>query len=343
MDSFFIEYRDPLFSIIILVCIIFIISFANYWWGIFKSKEEKSNIEKFIKRFEIVKDQDAFKDMLNLFETSLESLVILARSHIKSGDFETAIHIYLIALDQVKNITQKRYILSELGQAYFKAGFLKRSSEAFLESLKLSPRDTVSLKYLTVCYEMLKSYDHAIETLNALEELGVDVKTQKAYIKAKRIYEDTSIDTDERVEKLKSLKGEFKQVGRMVIEYKYSRGILSIKDFEDVDPAMVFDLVWATQGIDFGSLKEALYQSIAAAKGDKNAKEHSGIFELEVLERLHQIGYEKASLNFEFTCKECKHTFPIFFYRCPNCHALMSASIQPVLMSKSYEENIPFQ
>ncbi len=59
MDIFFVEYRDPLFGIIILFGAIFVIAFANYSWGIFKAKGEEHSIEKFIKKFEVASDQDA--------------------------------------------------------------------------------------------------------------------------------------------------------------------------------------------------------------------------------------------------------------------------------------------
>jgi len=57
VDNFFIAYRDPFFGIIILCAIVFVISFANYWWGVFKNKDEKQSIEKFVKKFEIVTDE----------------------------------------------------------------------------------------------------------------------------------------------------------------------------------------------------------------------------------------------------------------------------------------------
>ncbi|MCD8543520.1 MAG: hypothetical protein LRY52_01260 [Sulfurospirillum cavolei] len=40
MDNFFIAYRDPLFGVIILCAIVFVISFANYWWGVLKQRRE---------------------------------------------------------------------------------------------------------------------------------------------------------------------------------------------------------------------------------------------------------------------------------------------------------------
>ena len=119
MDNFFIAYRDPLFGIIILCAIIFVISFANYWWGVFKNKEEKQSIEKFVKKFEIVTDESEYKKLLEDATIPLESLALLAHAYGKSGDYEKAINIYLVALKRVKGRDEKQYLLSALGKIYF--------------------------------------------------------------------------------------------------------------------------------------------------------------------------------------------------------------------------------
>ena len=67
----------------------------NFWWGVFKSKEEKSSIERFIKRFEISKDEDEYKILLNDYTIPASSLALLAHAYQKSGDFEKSIAIYL--------------------------------------------------------------------------------------------------------------------------------------------------------------------------------------------------------------------------------------------------------
>lgn len=345
LDNFYIEYRDPLFSIIILFSIIFIIAFVNYFWSIFKSNEEKQSIERFIKRFEVAKEKDAYKELLDSFKLSTESLALLAHSYVKSGDFESAIGIYLIALKQVKGKTKKQYILSELGKAYFKAGFLQRSAEVFLESLRLYPRNKDALKYLTVCYESLKTYDLALEALNALEELEVNVTKEKAYLKALLTIENKKLTDNEKIQDLKTLREDFPQVDRIIIEYKHAKAILENEDLDIQNPQMIFDLIWFFEDdeIDYEKLTHPFYQSIGAVKGVEGLMERSRIFELEILDNLRQNKYNKASLNFEFTCKQCKNTFPVFFYRCPNCHELSSVDIQPILINKNYETYLPFQ
>lgn len=112
METFFIEYRDPMFGIIILFSLVFIIAFVNYWWGIFKSKEERHSIAQFIKRFEVTSDEDGYKKLLDEFAVPAESLGLLAYSYGKGGDYEKAIGIYLLALKRVKN-REKNSIFSQ--------------------------------------------------------------------------------------------------------------------------------------------------------------------------------------------------------------------------------------
>lgn len=345
MDNFFIEYRDPIFGIIILFFIIFIIAFANYWWSIFKAKDQQHSIEKFIRRFEVAREKDAYKELLDSFKLSTDSLGLLAKSYVKSGDFETAIEIYLIALKQTKGRVEKKYILSELGKAYFKAGFLQRSSEVFLESLKLAPRDAVSLKYLAVCHEVLKSYDLSRDALDSLEELGSDVKSERAFLKANSIVERDSLDVNQKVRKLKELRDDFPLSNRFIVELKKSEGVLEVDDFRIQNPKDVIDIAWfmSQEGLDFSTLEDGVYRSIAKARGQIHEAVDMDIFEFEVMEKLGVAKYDKADLSFEYTCGKCKQSFPMFFYRCPKCHALSSGIIEPVLVQKNYETYISFQ
>ncbi len=342
MDIFYIEYRDPLFSILILFGIIFVIAFANYFWGIFKSKEEKQSIERFIKRFDITDEQDAYKELLNSFKLSNQSLGLLANSYVKSGDIETGIEIYLIALHQAKNRSEKQYILSNLGKAYFKAGFLQRSSEVFLQSLKYNPRDKESLKLLIVCYESLKTYDLALQALESLEELEVDISKPKAYLKALLILGDNKLTDEKKVSQLKELRDDFFYVDRMIIELKAQKDTLTTKDLDIKEPKLIFDLLWELEEISFEELSGVLFQSISAIRGVDGAEENSRIFELEVLNALEKSGYKKASLSFEYACEKCKNSFPMFFYRCPSCHHIGTANIEPNITSKANETYLSF-
>ena len=53
MENFFVEYRDPIFGLIVLISIILLVAVLSYLWGIFSKNNEQENIEKFIKKFDI--------------------------------------------------------------------------------------------------------------------------------------------------------------------------------------------------------------------------------------------------------------------------------------------------
>ena len=343
----FLEYRDPMVGLIILFSAIFLISFVNYWWGAYKSKEEKADIEDFIKRFEIVSDEGEFKSLLRDKTIPLESLVLLAHGYGKSGDFEKAIGLYLLALDRTKKREEKEYILSELGKTYFNAGFLRRSCEVFLDSLKLHPRNEESLKYLSVSYEKLKEYDRAIEVLDSLEELGAKVTKQRDYLMALSIKYDYKLSNKEKISKLTSMLKQAPFLQRKIFElWQITREEVDLELFNTFEHKKLLDMLWMadTQWFDISTCKASLVQEISSAKGliEPQCSNHT-YFEFEVLSNLRSVGYKKASLNFEYICDECKHSFPIHSHRCPNCQAIASASIVPIITKDSYEDSVSFQ
>ncbi len=338
MEIFFINYHDPLFSVIILFLIVFIISLVSYWWAIYKSKEEKNRIKNFVKKFESNKDLLEYKFVVKNENLSLESVILIALLHEKKGDYQKAIDIYLLLLERVKNKEEKEQIFTMLGKLYFKAGFLHRSETTFLESLKNSPRNREALKYLVVIYEKLKKYGKIPEILNALEELNVDVKKQREYIEALDIISSAKSDYKSKKRKLSSLAKKSEVVQRVLFEFisKNEKNI-KFKEIEEFNFYNLIDLVWLMpkERIILKGMKEnrSLYE-ILSARGLSLKVQESPIFELDVLIRLKHINYHKADLRFEYICKECKQVFPLFFYRCPNCYAFDSARMIFMIVRK---------
>jgi len=347
LDSIFLEYRDPMFGLIILFSAIFLISFVNYWWGAYRRKEEKVDIENFIKRFEIVSDESEFKTLLKDKTIPLESLTLLAHGYGKSGDFEKAIGLYLLALDRAKKREEREYILSELGKIYFNAGFLRKSCEVFLDSLKLHPRNEESLKHLSVSYERLKEYDRAIEVLDSLEELGAKVTKQRDYLMSLSIIYDYKFSDEKKLKELSNMLEFAPFLERKIFEFwQTTKAKVDLKLFEKFDHKKLLDLLWMVDlgWFDISNCKAPLVQQICSAKGLNRVKHDKyDYFELEVLANLNSIEYKKASLSFEYICGECKNCFPIHFYRCPNCQSIASANIEPTITEGVYEESVSFQ
>jgi lipopolysaccharide biosynthesis regulator YciM len=339
LDTLFLGYRDPIFGIIIFFAIIFIIAFLNYWWSVFKSKEERYGIEQFIKRFEVMADADEYKKLLDEFSISSESLGLLARSYSKSGEYEKSIGIYLIALKRVKNREEKRYFLFELGKIYFKAGFLRRGADIFLELLKLYPRHEEALKILMVIYEQLKEYARALEVMDSLEELGVDVKNEKNFVKALQILNDAFMTNKNKYETLLLLAKKEPLIGRMLFEFARKEALDF--DLDMIKAESILDLLWESDTSLLKNSSQELAKAVLAAKNGGEAPLNAP-FELEVLAALKSVNYTKAAVGFEYTCTCCKGTFPVHFYRCPSCYTLKTPHISLVLIKNEHEEYYSF-
>jgi lipopolysaccharide biosynthesis regulator YciM len=339
LDTLFLEYRDPIFGVIIFFAIVFIIAFLNYWWGVFKSKEERYNIEQFIKRFEVMADANEYKKLLDEFSISSESLGLLAHSYSKSGEYEKTIGIYLIALKRVKNKEEKQYFLFELGKTYFKAGFLRRSADIFMELLRLYPRHKEALKLLTVIYEQLKEYQKTLEVLDSLEELEVEVESEKNFVKALQILNDNLKTNQKKYEILLELAKKEPLVGRILFEFA-RKEILDF-DVDLVDANSVLDLLWESDVRLIKNSSQLLVKAILAAKKGGEAPQNIP-FELEVLTMLKKQNYTKATIGFEYTCTCCKGTFPVHFYRCPSCYTLKNPYISILLIKNEHEKYYAF-
>jgi lipopolysaccharide biosynthesis regulator YciM len=342
MDSFYIGYRDPLFGIIIFFLLIFIVSFVNYWWSVYKNKNEESNIQKFIDKFQIDDTKNEYKIIFEDKNLTLESIILLAKSYKKIGEYEKSIGIYLYALKKYTKRAQKQQILFLLGKVYLKAGFIERAREVFIESLKISPRHEESLKYLTITYDILKKYDKALEVLDALEELGSETKKEKIYLKA--LYISSKNIQDSEKEKLLYDLASLKSTQRLYVEFLLKSGrSINFQKIKDFDFLNIFDILWRMNEslFDMDFVKNHPFLGdILSARGFFYKEKESDIFELDILKSLVKSGYKKADLSFEYFCSNCKNTYPFYFSRCPNCHSIDSVQILPELTKKVNQSEI---
>jgi rRNA maturation endonuclease Nob1 len=80
-------------------------------------------------------------------------------------------------------------------------------------------------------------------------------------------------------------------------------------------------------------------QEIYCAKGYLKRDVKSSKFELDLLINLQRNNYEKANLNFNYSCKKCKKVSPIFDKRCINCNSILS--LKPTMkISKQLNQEI---
>ncbi|BEK21600.1 hypothetical protein QTC62_000619 [Campylobacter jejuni] len=318
MDFFFVEYRDPLVGLIILTILVFVVAVANYIWKIFANKDEEQKLEKFIKKFEM---DNAHKELLRNSSLSFGNLSFLAEIFTKSGEFEKATQIYLIALEKCKDKQEREFIFLSLAKVYFKAGFLERAKEVLLQALKLRPRNIQALKLLKIVYLKLRSYKENLELLECLFELNEDVQKESDFIKALELC-TFNITDEEKKKKLLEFKIEDNpMLGRLVFE-KYHM-FLGQNFFDICDLLYRENEAFNLENQDF---LEFFY---ALGKISKHDDTHQFVFKnsnFKMLKILKDNSFN-AGLEFSYRCSECKNVMPLFFYHCPVCYEFNTCKI----------------
>ncbi|WP_086229913.1 tetratricopeptide repeat protein [Campylobacter devanensis] len=335
MDFFFIEYRDPIFGLIVLFSVLLLVAIFSYFWGVFSLKDQKNSIDKFVNKFQSQSNLDQkYQDMLIRLDIDSGSLNALAGIFARSGEFNKAIAIYLIALQKAITKSQKELIFLNLGKAYLKAGFMQRSIEVFLEAIKISPKNIDALSHLGLGFEKLRLHDKSLEVLDALQEQGVDVAQEIAYTKALKL-KNSQMEFEQKVAKMVKFANDFKLVSRMILELFIINGkdvnLINIKP----DLAHCLDILYLNNGVLDGDEYKELY----SAKGLNNAQISD--FNLNLL-KVARDNNLNATLSFNYICKECKGSYPLFFYRCNHCARLGSCAIIPNVIKESDENSISF-
>ncbi|WP_086243989.1 tetratricopeptide repeat protein [Campylobacter devanensis] len=335
MDFFFIEYRDPIFGLIVLFSVLLLVAIFSYFWGVFSLKDQKNSIDKFVNKFQSQSNLDQkYQDMLIRLDIDSGSLNALAGIFARSGEFNKAIAIYLIALQKAITKSQKELIFLNLGKAYLKAGFMQRSIEVFLEAIKISPKNIDALSHLGLGFEKLRLHDKSLEVLDALQEQGVDVAQEIAYTKALKL-KNSQMEFEQKVAKMAKFANDFKLVSRMILELFIINGkdvnLINIKP----DLAHCLDILYLNDGVLDGDEYKELY----SAKGLNNAQISD--FNLNLL-KVARDNNLNATLSFSYICKECKGSYPLFFYRCNHCARLGSCAIIPNVIKESDENSISF-
>ncbi|AJC86932.1 tetratricopeptide repeat protein [Campylobacter sp. RM16704] len=314
MDFFFVEYRDPLFGLIVLAALVFIMASSHYVWRIFANKDQKSKLDRFVKKFEI---NSTHQQILKNANLSIENLNFLAQIFTKSGEFEKAVGIYLIALKKTNEPSQKEFIFFSLAQVYLKAGFLERSVEALLNALKIKARNKESLKLLKIVYLKLKDFNKVLEVLECLFELGENIYTEKALIKALKI-QSSPKDEKEKIKEILALSKDNEYILRLCFLY-YKDKITQMPKFENV-----IDLLNECKTP--LNLEDEKYQEFFYAK---NLSYKSIVIKNQKLKILKILNDNKinANLSFTYVCNNCKNQNHLFFYYCPFCHEFGTCEI----------------
>ena len=347
MNTFFIEFRDPLFSIIVFFAVIFMITFFSYWWNRYKHKEDSKYLDRFLQQFNALPSKEELSLLISGGELSEKSWLLLANSYSKNGDYEKSLEIYNEMLKVGSSNTKETMFL--LGKTYFKAGFLERSKQIFLEILKANPRTPQALHYLLLVYEYMRDYKSALEVLEPLDELGEDVKKERVYLETLSLLSQNELSTEEKTQRLVASYKESHELTYLIFEYVFRvNPSLAWENFDNSKSELLCDIFWQLDSkelnLDIIS-KNGFLRELYSARGDICLATNSLIFEFDVLIKLEKEA--NATLTFEYICDNCKRVYPFVFHRCSSCHAIATAKVEWTL-NRDYhkdfsEENNSFQ
>ena len=350
MDGFVIEYRDPLFGILVFTALIFTVSFLSYTFNLYKEKKARAAYRSLLKRFELgtLKEED-YVHLYSTYKLPFESIVLLASTFLYKGNYNKAISVYLALLEHIEDRLKKEELLELLGSAYFKSGLLQRSKNIYLQILKFSPRNISALDYLLLIYEKLKDYDKALEVIESLEELGKPVDKQRSYLELLKLINDPLMSFEKKSSEILDILEKEPFSKRLIADFliRYNK-VLFWENIEKFPSNEIIDLLWFLDfnDIDFDKVNanEEL-KEIFSAKGYIDAASSSKSFDLNVIiTLLKEDNPVKADLNFEFICSKCKNIFPVFQSRCPSCHDILSFKVQPILTKRQrHEESLSLQ
>lgn len=349
MDNIILEYRDPLFGIILLVALIFLISFVTYSFSIYKERLAREDYRKLSLRFELGKLKE--EDYVHLYKTynlPFDSILLLASSFLHKGDYNKAISVYLTLLEHVNDRVKKEELLELLGTTYFKGGFLQRSKEIFLRILKFSPRNKNALNHLLLVYEKLKDFQKAKDITACLEELDKDMSVDKIYLDSLIILNDSILSYEKRTELLYEIFKENKIIERIFISFliQFNKPFFW-EHISEFNCSKYMDVMWYLNfdDINFDKvLQNNFLVELYNAKGYLDTLKHSSDFDFDILILINTHEHKiKASLDFEFVCTICKHSYPIFDTRCPHCHNILTLDVKHRLTKSFYTSNQSLQ
>ncbi|MDQ7044956.1 MAG: hypothetical protein Q9M32_03460 [Sulfurimonas sp.] len=339
MNIFLLEFRDPLFSVIIFFTLIFIVTFLSYWWGRYKRKEDYRSLDKFLKQFRTLPKKGELKELVSGNELSQKSWMLLASSYFKSGNYDKSIEIYNEILERLDKQNQIE-IMYLLGKTYFKAGFLERSKHIFLEILRKNPRTPQALETLLLVYEYMKDYKSAIEVLEPLCELKKDILCDSVYLRVLALLNDAQLSQEEKADKLIGIYNDSHQLAYLVFEYLFRvNPALAWENFDNSKSERIVDILWSLKesDLDLKVIEQNTYlRDLYTARGDVSLSLKSNIFEFDALINLE--GKASATLSFEYICDNCKQLYPFAFHRCSSCHAIDSIGVE-FSLAKDFHRN----
>jgi lipopolysaccharide biosynthesis regulator YciM len=345
VDNILPAYDDPLFSILIIVILILIVAVSSYVMGNIKEERKEKSLKHFLNRFNTEESPLEIEEMP--FETTLiKPLKLLAFAFKNQGEYQKAINLNLYLIENIPDFQDKKEILTQLGQTYLKAGFLKRAEAIFLQILHKHARNKEALYYLGIVYEMLHEYDKALETLIPLKLLGEKTEHLEAHLRLNKLLNNKELKSEQKVEELLNLLENNSYDYRRIIKALFQFDLSSAwKNLKPSKVESILDILWflplSNLNFDIISSDKTL-STIFFAKGsltldensEKNFVEKSNIFVIDTIVSAKRGGNHQVDINFSYGCSKCKQHFPISFTRCPQCYTIDAIQIKETVAKK---------
>jgi len=345
LDNILPAYDDPLFSILIIVILVLIVTVSSVLLGNYKEKNKRNSLKKFLGGFNKSNCVLAIEEMP--FEKALiQPLTLLAEAFKNQGEYPKAINLNLYLIDNIPNFFEKEKILEQLGTTYLKAGFLKRSKSIFLEILKKHPRNITALYHLGIVYELLHEFDNALETIEPLKILGEKTKNLEAHIRLSKLLENKQLSKAEKVNNLTTLLKEKNYPYHRIMKALFSLDLkVAWSHIDNEQIESILDILWLLPSINLNFdiiLKNETLSAIYLAKGhleSNGSKFLSNIFSIDTIISAKHSDNHSVDLLFSYGCGKCKNHFPIAFIRCPKCYAIDAMHIKETLVRKQLNTN----
>jgi len=308
-------------------------------------QRQKNHLAVFLERFGsascVLEETDIPFD-----ESMSRPLLLLAKAFESSGEFHKSISIYLYLLRGGENDA----LLEHLGRLYLNAGLLERAESIFLQILSQQPRHIPVLYKLGSVYEMMKSYDKAIATLEPLETLKEEVGELRAFWYFEKYQQDPTLSKNEKIAALLQLLQVTPSLYRLVIGMLFHLDpSLGWAHLRETKLKEVLDLLWylpASQ-LDFAIIDNSIaLTKIYVARGDivdpdpSLAEKKSASNSIDILVAARISGEERGGLAFSYLCTQCKQSHPIAFRRCPECLAINSAQLEERISSEETDHTL---
>lgn len=334
MDNFFLDARDPLFSILILLSTIFLIVGTNYILMLVKNRNSKKRFGHFLEELNNQKKTATFLEEMK--KVSSKELFHLARLFFDHGDLDQTNNLCILLLNREQNYQNIDLdeVVFLLATTYYKLGLMARTVDCLHKILQNNPRHVDSLKFLIIVHEKMGKFGQALKITESLQEQKHFPKKDFAYLSIKKIIQNDNLSIRQKTNKLLKIYNQFHSFDREVFSFLFNNNLkIAWQNFDPSKCEKYLDLFYGLSRdkiIEKECKNISILSELYTAKGYFNWASSSSIFELDLLIALKKTSFD-ARLHFIYVCKNCHKTTPFVQSRCGFCYDLDSLHAKPLL------------